>query len=192
MNRGPAFGALLAITALALAGASPAAPEPSPAAQVRGLYRVHGTMRIAAGPPLDRSSEAHADVTLEPGAGPRDLRVRVASQGYACDLAGRLAEDGALDLAPGQRCTLELRPPDARGRVEGTLRSGRGRVRDDRIELDLTADVSGTVSLHAGGRVQVLGKRVDLPEGWTPATPVHGEAQASVQGSRDRSRAAGP
>jgi hypothetical protein len=185
--------ALLALAvARAFAAGGPSAPTQSPAAQVRGLYRVHGTMRVAAGQMLDGASEVHADVTLEPGGGPLEVRVRVASQGYACDLVGRLADDGALDLAAGQRCTLDLRPPDARGRVEGTLRPSRGRVREDQLELELAADVSGTLSLRTGGRVEVLGNAVDLPEGWTPMTPVRGEARATVQGTRDRSRAAGP
>jgi len=185
VKRSPVPFALTASVALSLAGASAAGPS---AAQVRGLYRVHGTMRVSAAPLLDRATEAHADVTLEPGGGPRDVRVRLASEGYACDLVGRLAEDGALDFSAGQRCALDMRPPQARGRVEATLRAARGRVRDDQLELELTADLSGTVSVRTGGRVQVLGTPVDLPEGWTPETPVRGQAHGTVQGGRDHSR----
>ena len=149
-------------------------------------------MRIAAGPLLDRESEAHADATLEPGAGPRDVRTRLASQGYACDLLARLDDDGVLTFAPGQRCVLDLRSPQARGRVEGTLRAARGRVRDGQLELELTCDVSGNLSVRTADRVEVMGKQVELPAAWTPEAPVRGEAHASVQGGRDNSRAAQP
>jgi hypothetical protein len=176
---------VLAAAALAL-GAPPADATP---ASVRGVYRLSGTAVIDVRPAFHREVEARADAVLDPGRGPRDLRLRVAAQGHACELAARLEPDGAVTLEPGQRCAVEVRDPEARGRLDLRLRSGRGRVDParDRLALELAFDVSGALSLRASVGAQVFG--VDLGDAWMPEVPASGVARATAEGGRDHSRA---
>jgi len=176
------------VAALALAWASFAA-VPS-ADQVRGVYRLHGTARVDAGPVLSREIEVHADATLGRGAAARAVRARLAAEGHACELTAALEDGGALVFEAGQRCAFDLDDPGARGRVEARLRAGRGRLRGDTLSLDLTWDLSGALRLRTSERVQVLGRDVELPSAWTPEIPVRGEARAEAEGHRDASRAA--
>lgn len=162
--------------------AAPAAPRPE------GTYRLVGTARIVASPILDREVDLHADAIVEPAGGPGAVRVRLAAEGHACALVARIEGDGALVLAPGQRCTVDVRTPELRGRVEARLRSGRGRLRDGRLALELLADLAGGLGVRAGGG-QVLG--AELPAAWTPEVPIRGEARARAEGRRDASRAPG-
>lgn len=178
---GPAVAALLAAAAWGAGGN---------AVDRSGTYRLHGKARVAARPLMDRELDANADATLQPGPRPGEVRARIASEGYACDLLARLEEDGALVFPDGQRCALEVRSPGARGHLDATLASGRGALRGgEELELDLAWDVSGRLSVRAGRAVEVLG--VEVPAAWTPETPVNGNARATVSGHRDRSRAAG-
>ncbi len=179
-----AAGALALAAALAGAGSAGSA--------VRGTYRLQGTAHVAARPALEEDVEIHADAILRPGPGPRDVRARLAMEGQSCDLAATLGEGGALVFAKGQRCVLDLRGPDARGRIEARLRSGDGRIRDGALELAMAWELGGTLSVRTTSRMQVLGREVDLPETWTPEVPVRGEARATAEGRRDRSRAAQP
>lgn len=162
------------LVALALGGMTPDG--------VRGTYRVQATVRIA-GVPLLRSMDLRGDLVLRPGDGPRAVRARLAAQGHACELAGTLAEDGTLAFVRGQRCRIELDDPGARGRVEATLRSGRGRVEDGRIALDLEAALAGSVRVPTA-RLPGL-----APE---TAIPIDGDASVVAEGRRDNSRAAEP
>jgi hypothetical protein len=179
------LGALAALQPVGL-GRIAAADAPSPGG-LRGTYRLHGTARVAATPLPERDLELHADALLEPGSSPRQVRIRVAAEGYACDLVARLDDAGALAFEPGQRCLVALASPGARGRVEATLRSGRGQLADDHLALELACDLAGSVSLKAGGG-RVLG--AEVPATWMPPVPVQGEARAAAEGDRDRSRAA--
>ncbi len=186
MRRGLVLAGLACVAASG--GTAPMAQARPP--EALGTYRLAGTARIAAGAALDRTVPVHADALLLPGAGPRDLLVRLGAEGASCDLMARLDDGGTLSFAPPQRCDVALRGPDARGHVDARLRSGRGRLRDDQLELETSWDLDGTVSFRSGGRVQVLGSELVLPSGWTPELPVQGRAQASASGRRDRSRAA--
>jgi hypothetical protein len=178
---------LASVAALALASSALAAPS---AAELLGTYRLHGTARVDAGPVLSREVEVHADAKLGAGAGARAVRARLAAEGHACELTARVEEGGALVFEPGQRCAFDVDDPGARGRVEARLRSGRGRLRDDTLALDLTWDLSGALRLRSAERVEVLWKTVELPSTWTPEIPVRGEAQTRAEGHRDASRAA--
>ncbi len=169
--------------ALALAGGA-AGPRP---ADVAGTYRLHGTARVSAPPALDRGVELHADVVLAPGPRAREVRVRLSSGGYACDLVATLGDAGALRFDDGQRCDVAVEDPGARGRLEARVRSGRGQVRDGRLALDLAGELEGVLSLRTAG-LRVLG--AELPPTWTPELPVRGDARASAEGDLDRSRAA--
>ena len=179
-----AAGALV-IVAAALARAGGAAE-----ADPTGVYRLHGTAQVAAGPALDRTVEVHADALVGRGDSPQALVLTLGAEGARCRLAARVEVGGALTLPPGQQCRLDLASPDARGRLGVELRAGGGRLADDALALELSARIDGEVSLRAGGTVDVLGRQVDVPSGWTPPVPVHGEARARAQGGRDHSRAA--
>jgi hypothetical protein len=157
-----------------------------------GTYRLRGTARIAAGPALDRTVPVHADALVERTGSPGSLRLTVGAAGTRCQIAARIAAGGALSLAPGQRCALDLDSAEARGHLDVVLRSGAGRLSDDVLALEIACDINGQVSLRTGGPTRVLGQQVDLPAGWTPAVPVNGEARARAEGGRDHSRAAQP
>lgn len=178
--------ALAAMALLATAADARADVTPESA---RGVYRLAGSARVTASPLPAERLELRADALLRPGDRRRRIQARLAAQGHACELAGDLAPDGTLAFDEGQRCLLDLDDPGARGHVEGRLRSGSGRLAGRDLSLDLVFDVSGTVSVSAGGlRVPGLG---EVPPSWTPPTPVRGEARASASGTRDDSRAAG-
>ncbi|HET8732471.1 MAG TPA: hypothetical protein VFM45_01740 [Anaeromyxobacteraceae bacterium] len=180
----------LPLAALALLVAAPGARADVTPESARGVYRLAGSARVSASPLPAERLELRADAVLRPADGPRRISARLATQGHACELGGGLAPDGSIAFDEGQRCVLELDDPGARGHVEGRLRSGSGRLAGRELSLDLAFDVSGTVSVSAGG-VRVPGLGVEVPPSWTPPTPVHGEARATASGTRDDSRAAG-
>ncbi len=180
----------LPLAALALLAAVPGARADVTPESARGVYRLSGSARVTASPLPSERLELRADAVLRPGDGPRRIQARLAMQGHVCELAGKLAPDGTLAFDEGQRCLLDLDDPGARGHVEGRLRSGSGRLAGRDLSVDLVFDVSGTVSVSAGG-VRVPGLGVEVPPSWTPPTPVQGEARASASGTRDDSRAAG-
>lgn len=185
--RAPVLAA--AVAALGLATAS-FAGAPS-AEQVRGVYRLHGTAHIDAGPVLSRDLEVRADARLAPGSRARAVRARLAAEGHACELDAALEEGGVLVFEARQRCAFDVDDPGARGRVEARLRSGRGRLRDDTLALELTWELSGALRLRTSEGVDVLGKAVGLPSAaWTPEIPVRGTARTLAEGHRDASRAA--
>lgn len=163
------LAALLAVT-LAGSGANPAL----------GTYRVDATARVS-GVPLLRTLELRGDVVLRPGDGPRAIRAHLAARGHACEVDGTIADDGTFAFERGKRCLIALDDPGVRGEVDATLRSGRGRVRDGRITLDLELGLAGTVRI-ATGSVPGLAKETPVP--------VNGEASVHAEGARDNSRAA--
>ena len=162
------------VLALGLAASTPES--------ARGTYRVQATVRTS-GVPLLRNLDLRGDVVLKPGDGPRAVRARLAAQGHACELAGTLSEAGRLAFAGGQRCTIALDDPGARGQVRATLRSGDGRVEDGRVALQLEMRLAGTVRVATGG---VPGLAAET------ALPVDGDATLRAEGPRDNSRAAEP
>lgn len=195
--------ALLVAASFALPSRAAAKPSPNPKAAaaakravaappasdaVAGVYRVQGTAHVSARPIVDSEVEARADATLERGLRPREVRALLASQGHRCELVATLEGDGALAFAQGQRCVVAVDSPEARGRVEARLASGRGRVGDGRLSLDLSWELSGGLSVRTASRVEVLGREVELPSTWLPEAPVRGDARAKVDGWRDESR----
>ena len=173
------LGAAAALVCSCRAAAAPMSPR-----DVGGTYRLHGTAHIAASPLPRRTVELHADAVLTPGPAPRRVRAHLAAEGYACDLVASLSDDGALVFEDGQRCAVVIQSPDARGHLEARVRSGRGQLRGDHLELDLSCELTGAVRL--GGTM--LG--ADVPGTWVPEVPVRGNARAAAEGDRDRSRAA--
>ncbi len=164
----------LSLLAVSLA-AHPALAGPT-ATGAHGTYRLHGTARMNAGPVLPSELDVRADIILRPGADPRGTIARVRSMGHVCDLTARMAGDGTLTFAPGQICVFQLDSPEAAGRIESRLESGRGRVKAGSLELELAFQLSGTLR----------------PSPWSPLIPVNGTASATGKGWRDNSRAADP
>lgn len=182
--------AAVALALLVSAGPRAAGGADVTPGSARGVYRLAGSARVSASPLPSERLELRADAVLRPGDGPRRILARLAARGHACELAGTLAPDGALAFDAGQRCPLALDDPGVRGKLDGRLRAGSGRLSGRELSLDLAFELTGTVSLSAGG-VRVPGLGVEVPPSWTPPTPVRGEARATAAGTRDDSRAAG-
>jgi hypothetical protein len=188
----PGRAVLLVLASLAAGGglAAGAAPPAAPAApDVLGTYRLRGRALIDARPFPARDEELHADAVLARGEGASGVRLHLAGDGFACDLAGTLAADGALAFAPGQRCAADLRSDEVDGRVEARLRAGTGRVREEVLTLDLAFTLSGSVRVRSGGALDALSAVVPVPGAGGEPVPVSGEARGKAEGRRDRSRA---
>jgi len=155
-----------------------------------GTYRLGGRGRVNARPLPAQEQELHADAVLSAGAGQGQVRLHLVGEGLACDLHGTLASDGALDLAPGQRCAADLRSEEVEGRVEAQLLSGSGRVRDEAMTLELAFALSGAVRVRSGGALDALSSILPVPGAGGEPVPVRGEARGRAEGRRDRSRAA--
>ncbi len=161
-----------------------AAIADTPPGDVDGTYRMQGTARVDAAAPLGRRIEAHGDAIVRRGAG-REVRLRLAALGHACELTASRADDGALSFGAGQPCVIDLADPDARGRIQATLRSGAGRLRDRHLALDLAFQLAGAVALRSDA-ARLLG----VAGGWMPDIPVDGGATVEAEADRDESRAA--
>jgi hypothetical protein len=185
-------GAALHSLALAamLAAAVPAATRAlEPAGGLRGTYRLQGRARLDASPFPATDEEVHADAVLSPGSRPGELRIHLAAQGFACELAATVDAAGALALPQGQRCNVDLRSDRTDGRVDARLVSGRGRADGEVLELELAFALSGSVRLRGGGSLEALGQILSLPGTSRDPLPVRGEASGRAAGQRDRSRA---
>ncbi len=166
-----------AAAALLLAwGARPVSPE-----SIRGTYRVRASATLDR-VPLARSLTLRGDVVLGAGGTAPAVTARLASRGQACRLDGRVAADGALAFARGQRCTFVFDEPELRGRVEAVLQGGRGAADEaGRLTLALEFALSGSVRLATGG---LPGFPVEAD------VPVDGPASLTAEGTRDNSRGA--
>jgi hypothetical protein len=176
----PALRTIAALAAAAIATA------PAAAIERRGTYRLHGKARLHTGSLLDREVAVHADAFLRPGQRPREVVARLAAEGGACDLVGSVDDAGAIAFSPGQRCVVDLASPDVRGRLDVGVRSGRGRLGDERLQVTLSLAVAGTVAVRS-----VAGTLLGGTERWSEF-PVEGDVDAAAEGRRDRSRAAEP
>jgi hypothetical protein len=168
---------LAAIAGLALVGAAPSRRE---------IYRLHGTVHVASSV-LDRDMELHADAVVQPGSRQRDVVLHLASMGYHCRVVAARDAAGTLAFPPGQECVVEISSPEARGRVQVRLTSGRGRLREEELSLAFTSELSGAVTVGSALPLIVLGRRV--PGSGGAQIPVHGEARVMADGRRDHSRA---
>ena len=148
---------------------------------------MQGTVHVT-GSGLDRDIDLHADAVVEPGPGPAEVILKIAAQDHDCRLVARRDAGGALAFAPGQSCAIDVRSPDTTGHVEATLTSGSGRIREEGLSLALAARISGALTVGAGPPLVVLGQTVPGTGG--TQIPVKGEARATAEGRRDRSRAA--
>jgi hypothetical protein len=175
---------IAAVLAAALLAAPGAAAAATPSSAFAGRYPMDVTARLHGEPLGDREVSEAADAVITAVPGRAEVRVRLTSGRYACELSARV-EAGALVLAPGQACALELAETGAHGRVDARLRSGRGRLEGDALVLEAAWELSGAVALGpGGGKVDVLGTSVELPV--APKVPVTGTAAATARGSRMR------
>jgi hypothetical protein len=179
--------ALAAALAPLLLVAGPAAARPD---DVHGTYRLQGRARVDARPFPASEEEVHADAVVSPGPRAGEVRIRLAGEGFTCDLSASRDATGTLALAQGQRCTADLHSDETEGSVEARLVSGTGRLRPDVLELELAFALSGSVRFRDGGSLEVLGKAFSLPGSVRDPAPVRGEASGRAQGRRDRSQAA--
>jgi hypothetical protein len=185
----PGRAVLLVLASLAAGGGLAAGAGAPAAPDVLGTYRLRGRALIDARPFPARDEELHADAVLARGEGASGVRLHLAGDGFACDLAGTLAADGALAFAAGQRCVANLRSDEVDGRVEASLRAGSGWVREDVLTLDLAFTLSGSVRVRSGGALDALSAVVPVPGAGGEPVPVSGEARGKAEGRRDRSRA---
>jgi hypothetical protein len=175
-------------TALALAAALAAPATPGP--DVYGTYRLQGRARVDARPFPAADQEVRADAVLSPGARAGEVRIHLAAQGFACELAASRDAGGTLALPPGQRCAADLRSDEAEGHVEARLVAGSGSARGEVLELALDFALSGSVRARPGGTLDALGQVFSLPGAGRDPVPVRGEASGRAEGRRDRSKAA--
>jgi hypothetical protein len=143
-------------------------------------------VQVAPFPAGDHPGEMR--VTLTGARTPGHVSVRLESRGYSCVLDASRSGSGALEFSTPATCPVEVSRPDARGRIDAQLRSGRGTVRDGRLTLELQFDVSGRIATRiARTSFMVLGTEVVVPGGWTPAAPIRGTVTSSGSGTRQKS-----
>lgn len=145
-----------------------------------GRYALEGEARVEASVLGSRTERVQALALVGPGAGPGEVALRVMARGYDCDLVARVDAEGQLSFAPGQRCPVQVKQPQARGRVEARLREGGGQLAGRDLALSLSFDLDGGLSARIG-QVGLL----DRPGVWGPEVPVGGTLHASARGRRD-------
>ena len=173
---------------LLAAGAPPPALGASKADGALGAYELTTTalVRITPFPASEQPGEVR--VTLERGFTPGHVSVRLESRGYACVLDASRSRGGDLVFSLPASCPVNVRQPEARGRVDARLQSGRGTVRDGWLTLELRFDVAGSISTRVARRTYTLFQaEFTVPEGWTPAVPVRGTVTTAGSGARQRS-----
>jgi hypothetical protein len=172
----------------ALASGSLAAAPGAGGDKLHGAYRVKGTALVRASTGVDERVDVELAVLVAAGARKGQLALHLSTQGYACDLLATLQGADVLAFAAGQTCAVEVDEANARGPVEARLRTGRGRLRDGTLALELAWDVTGDMTVKVGGqRVEVLGRVVDVPDAWAPRMPLSGTVDARGEGPREAS-----
>jgi len=152
-----------------------------------GAYLLRGSAHVQVTPFPARDYPGTMEATLVQAGAPGRLSVRLESHGLACVLAVSRSERGVLTFPMPSRCVVEVEQPNARGRVDASLRSGHGTVEDGHLTLDLAFDVTGSISTRIPkSRFKLLDVEVTVPEGWTPAVPINGLVASSGSGGRRR------
>ena len=169
---------------LALLGAA-VALSTSGAKGLSGTYEVAGTAHVSVSPFPARDFPGEMTATLSRASGPGALSLRLEARGYGCTLQVQAASDGSLQFPVDARCPVDVAQPDARGHLDAQLRTARGRVAGDTLELALQFDVTGSIQMRIPPRtIHILGAEMQSPATWAPAAPVQGTVAASGQGSR--------
>ncbi|MBS1109126.1 MAG: hypothetical protein H6Q88_1118 [Anaeromyxobacteraceae bacterium] len=150
-----------------------------------GGYLLNATSQVRVSPFPASEQAGDVRVTLERARTPGHVSVRLESRGYSCVLDAARSRSGDLAFSTPASCPVDVRRPDARGRIDAQLRSGHGKVRDGWLTLDLRFDVSGTISTRVSGRTFTLFQsKFTVPEGWTPAVPIRGTVTSGGSGAR--------
>ncbi len=170
--------------AFAFAAAVPDATRADPA-DLLGTYRLEGRTWLHARPFPEREDDVRADAILTQGAAEGKVRVRLAGKSAVCELDATVDDAGALTVPAGQRCPVNLASDRTEGLAEARVLSGKGRVENDVLRLELRGALTGNVRFRPGA-LGALG-RVLAPR----SAPVafEGEAGGLASGHRDRSRA---
>jgi hypothetical protein len=169
---------------LALVGGG-AAPSTSGTERISGKYDVAGTAHVSISPFPVHDYPGELTATLSRSPAPGAFSLRLEARGYACTLPVRAARDGSLQFPDRAACPLDISQSDARGHVDAQLRTARGRVVEDRLEMDLQFDVNGSIQMKIPSRtIRIFGAEIQSPATWAPTAPVHGTIAASGQGPR--------
>jgi hypothetical protein len=160
---------------------------------ISGTYDVRGTAHVSVSPFPAHDYPGNLTAILSRTAAPGAFSLRIEGRGYGCTVQVRASEDGSLQFPETATCPLDIAQPDARGHVDAQLRTARGRVVNDRLELVLEFDVNGSVQMKVPSKtIRVFGTDFQSPAGWAPTAPVHGTVAASGQGARTRPDAGAP
>lgn len=169
---------------LAVVGAG-AALGTSPDDAIVGTYGVAGTAHVSVSPFPAHDYPGAMTATFSRASGPGALSLRLEARGYGCTLQVQVGPDGSLRFPDDARCPLDIAEPDARGHVDARLRTGRGRVVGDTLELALQLDVNGTIQMRIPSRtIRIFGTEIQSPATWAPVAPVRGNVSASGLGSK--------
>jgi hypothetical protein len=149
------------------------------------VFVLTGTARVQVAPFPAGDHPSEVRVTLNQARMPGHVSVRLESRGYSCVLDASRSRSGVLEFSTPATCPVDVSHPDARGRIDAHLRSGRGVVLGDRLTLDLRFDVKGRIATRiARSTFSVFGTEFVVPEGWTPTAPVRGTVTSSGSGVR--------
>ena len=160
---------------------------------ISGTYDVAGTAHVSVLPFPAHDYPGNLTATLSRTAAPGAFSLRIEGRGYGCTLQVRASEDGSLQFPENPTCPLDIAQPDARGHVDAQLRTARGRVVNERLELVLQFDVNGSVEMKIPAKtIHILGSDFQTPATWAPSAPVHGTVAASGQGARKQPDAGAP
>jgi hypothetical protein len=155
---------------------------------VLGVYLLVGKAHVQVSPFPASDHPGDLRVTVERTPTPGRVSLRLESRGHACVLGASRSGSGVLELSTPASCLVEVREPDARGRVNALLRSGHGTLRDGRLTLDLRFDVSGNIATRvARTTFTMFQAEFTVPEGWTPTVPVRGTVTSGGSGARQGS-----
>ena len=164
------------------------ASHASAADDLLGVYLLTGKAHVQVSPFPVRDHPGDMRVTVERATTPGRVSLRLDSRGHICVLGASRSRSGVLELSTPSSCIVEVREPDARGRVTAQLRSGRGTLRGGRLTLDLRFDVGGNIATRvARTTFTLLQAEFTVPEGWTPALPVSGTITSIGSGARQAS-----
>lgn len=148
-----------------------------------GRFLLRGTARVDVTNLPARDYPVDALALVAPGREPGAVVLHLRARGYACELRGRVGPGQALALDAGQTCAFE-QPGAPPARLRAELRAGSGRLGPDELTLDLTWDVSGTVSAATVAEVMFPGTTAlelpPLPVRGTVGTEAHGRREAGA------------
>ena len=172
------FPGLLVVMALGAGARTVDTADPA------GKYQLAGTAHVSVSPFPTQEYPGEISATLS-RRGADAFALRMETRGYACTLPVVVAADGSVRFPDGATCPLDVSEPDARGHLEARLRTARGHVGADKLEMDLQLDVKGSIQLKIPSKtIRILGSAIQTPATWAPSAPMHGTVSATASGAR--------